>query len=140
MTESIQESRVISASLDKIWNIIADVDNDSKYWQGLNTINNVSKNGNTVERYVTVGFRNSKGRQSIVLNPKKSILIKLKEGPIIGSKITTLFPIGDNKTRIDVSWKIEKWQVPFFARFFIQKQILDETKQALAKIAENAER
>lgn len=137
--DTINSSREISAPLEKIWNVISDVDNDSKFWSNLNSINNIRKNGNTVEREVTVGFRNSKGRQIVTLNPKNSIVIKLTEGPLIGTKVTELLPIDNNKTKIEVSWNIEKMNVPFIAKSFLEKQIRHGTEEALDKIAKEVE-
>ena len=70
-TISINASQVVAAPLDKVWDIISDVDNDSKYYKGLNDIKNISKDGNKIEREVTVGFLKHKARQTIILNPKK---------------------------------------------------------------------
>jgi len=60
-----------------------------------------------IERGVTVGFRNSKGRRKVVLNPKKSVETRLIDGPITGTRVITLSPSIDNKTEINVSWNIE---------------------------------
>ena len=137
---TIKSSREITASIEKVWNVISDVDNDSKFWSNLNSISNIRKNGNTIERDVRVGFRNHKGRQILTLVPNNSIVIKLTEGPLIGTKVTELFPINNIKTKMDVSWNIEKMNAPFIARSFIEKQIRKTTEEALDKIAKEVER
>ena len=136
---TINATREVSAPLDRVWEIVSAVDNEPNYWRGLNSVSNINKNGNVIEREVTVGFRNSKGYQKVVLNPKKSIEITMTKGPMIGTKITILSQSSDNKTKIDVSWNVEKWNVPFLARNIVQNQIKESTKEALNKIAAEVE-
>lgn len=64
-------SREMSAPVDRIWNIVADVDNEPKYWRGTKTVKNISKAENKIEREVTIAFKDSKCRQTVLLNPKK---------------------------------------------------------------------
>ena len=78
MVVTIKDSQEISAPIDQVWDIVADVDNDPKYWPNLHTITNISKDGNVIEREVTVGLRKSKSRQTILLNPKRSCSIYCK--------------------------------------------------------------
>jgi len=77
MVVTISDSREILAPIDRVWDIVADVDNDPKYWH-INGIHNISRDGNVIEREVTVGFRNS-SRQTVVLTPKQSIEVTMTE-------------------------------------------------------------
>jgi hypothetical protein len=52
--EEIKVSREISAPVDKVWNIISNVDNETKYWSTFKAIKNINKTGNTTEREVTL--------------------------------------------------------------------------------------
>ena len=106
------------------------------YWH-INSIKNISKIGNMIEREVTVGFRNSKGRQTVVLNPKKSVETRLLEGPIIGTRVTTLSPSTNNQTKIDVAWDIELSGIPILGRGFVKNQLVNATKEALDRIAKS---
>lgn len=135
MVVTIKDSQEISAPFDQVWDIIADVDNDPKYWPNLHTISNISKDGNVIEREVTVGFRKSKSRQTILLNPKRSVETKLLEGPITGSRVVTLIPLTTNKTRIDISWNIELSGVPILGRGVVKNNLTNETMEALNRIA-----
>jgi hypothetical protein len=113
MVEIINTSKEISAPLDRVWDIISKVDDDEpRYWQGLNAVYNVRKKGNIVEREVAGGLRDLKGRQTVVLYPKKAIELTLTEGPMIGTRIITLLipSRSDNETittRVNVSWDIK---------------------------------
>jgi hypothetical protein len=112
MVEIINASKEISAPLDRVWDIISNVDDDEpRHWQGLNAVYNASKKGNIVEREVTGGLRDLKSRQTVVLYPKKAIELTLTEGRMIGTRIITLIPSrSDNETittRVNVSWDIK---------------------------------
>lgn len=135
---TIDASREVSASLDRVWEIIADVDNEPQYWHGTKTVNNISKSGNTIEREVTIAFKDSKCRQTVVLNPKSSIEIAITDGPLKGTKVVTLSPSGD-KTRIDVVWDIKL--TGFLSMFtgMVKKHIAEGTEEALARIAKAVE-
>jgi ribosome-associated toxin RatA of RatAB toxin-antitoxin module len=135
---TISASREMSAPLDRVWDIVADVDNEPQYWHGTKTVNNISKSGNKIEREVTIAFKDSKCRQTVVLNPKKSIEIKITEGPLRGTKVVTLNPAGD-KTRIDVVWDIKL--AGFLGMFtgMVKKHIAEGTEEALERIAKAVE-
>jgi ribosome-associated toxin RatA of RatAB toxin-antitoxin module len=66
----ISKNRLASATLDRVWEVVSDVDNEPKYFDGLRSIKNISKSGNVIEREVVVGFRKSEGRQTVTLKPK----------------------------------------------------------------------
>ena len=136
---TINTSREISASLDRIWNIIADVDNEPKYWHGTKTVKNISRDNNRIEREVTVAFKDSKCRQTVLLNPNKSVEIIITEGPIKGTKTVMLHPLDNRKTRIDVVWKIKLTGFLSIFSGMVKGHISKGTDEALVRIAEAAE-
>ena len=138
-TIKIDASRVVPAPLDKVWDIVADIDNDPKYYRGLNDIKNISKEGNKIEREVAVGFLNHRARQTIVLNPKKSVEVTMNRGSIQGTRITTLSSVGEGKTRIDVSWRFTPSGIPVFVHKMVKSEITRGTNEALEKIANELE-
>jgi ribosome-associated toxin RatA of RatAB toxin-antitoxin module len=143
MVVTIRESLEISSPLDRVWNIVADVDNDPKYWPNLHTVDNISKDGNVIEREVTVGFRKSKSRQTILLNPKKSVEITMTDGPVRGTRVVTVNPMeGDNnktKTKIEISWNIELSGIPILGRSVVKNNLANDTREALSRIAKVVE-
>ncbi len=136
---TINTSREISAPIDRIWNIVADVDNEPKYWHGTKTVKNISKDNNKIEREVTIAFKDSKCRQTVLLNPNKSVEIIITQGPIKGTKTITLHPLDNYKTRIDVVWEIKL--TGFLAVFtgMVKGHISKGTDEALVRIAEAVE-
>ena len=135
---TINTSREVSAPLDRVWEIVADVDNEPQYWHGTKTVKNISKSGNTIEREVTIAFKDSKCRQTVVLKPKSSVEIAITEGPLKGTKIITLSRSGNN-TKIDVVWDIKL--SGFFGMFtgMVKKHISEGTEEALVRIAKAVE-
>ncbi len=135
---TINASREVSAPLDRVWDVVADVDNEPRYWHGTKTVKNISKSGNTIEREVTIAFKDSKCRQTVVLKPKKSVEIAVTEGPLKGTKVVTLSPSGD-RTRIDVVWDIKL--AGFLGMFtgMVKKHIAEGTEEALERIAKAVE-
>ena len=48
-TDTINATKVVNASKDKVWNIISNVDKNPDYWP-ISIVKNISKSDNTVER------------------------------------------------------------------------------------------
>lgn len=131
----INASREIPAPLDRVWDVVSDVDSEPRYWRDLHSIYNISRNGNVIEREVTVGFRNLKGRQIVELRPKKSIEMTLTEGPMTGNRVITLIPSSDKATRVDVSWDIRLSGIPILFRGVVRERIAEGIAEALDRIA-----
>lgn len=130
----ISSSRKVPAPLDRVWEVIADVDSEPKYYPGLNSVRNISRTGNVIEREVTVGFRDSRGRQIVMLNPMRSVEIVMKEGVMTGTRTVTLTPV-DGGTMVDISWDIEVPGVPALFRGNVKNRISKGTEEALERIA-----
>jgi ribosome-associated toxin RatA of RatAB toxin-antitoxin module len=132
-------SREMSAPLDRIWNIIADVDNEPNYWRSTKTVKNISKAKNKIEREVTIAFKDSKCRQTVVFHPKKSVEIMITQGPIRGTKTVLLNPLENDKTRVDVVWNIKLSGFLGLFAGMVKKHIGEGTDEALFRIAKAVE-
>jgi hypothetical protein len=53
----ILTSRDIDSSIDKLWDIISDVDKDPEFWYGTRSVKNIKKEGNIIERETIISFR-----------------------------------------------------------------------------------
>ena len=102
---------------------------EPEFWHGTKSIKNISKTENTIEREVVIAFRNSKCREIVRLDNKKSINIEIIQGPIRGRKTITL-----STKKIEVEWDIR--QSGFYRIFtgMIKKHILRGTEEALEDI------
>ena len=56
----IEVSVNISASRDRVWDLVSDLDAEPEFWRGTKSVRNVSRDGNKVVREVTIAFRNKK--------------------------------------------------------------------------------
>jgi carbon monoxide dehydrogenase subunit G len=132
----IHASREIVAPLEKVWDIVSDIDREPEFWHGTKSIKNVKKEGNIIEREVVIAFRNSLCKEIVTIDPKKSVNIKITHGPMRGTKniiVTTIE--NNNKTIIDVEWNIKL--SGFFGMFteMVKKHILEGTEEALERIS-----
>jgi Polyketide cyclase / dehydrase and lipid transport len=132
----IHASRDIPASLDTVWNVIANIDREPEFWHSTRSIRNISKTGNVVEREVVIAFRNSVCREIVELDAKTSVNVKIIEGPIKGKKIIALKTIEKNLTRIDVDWDIRVNGLFGIFTGLIKMHILKGTEEALERLSE----
>lgn len=134
----IYATREVSAPVDRVWDIVADVDNEPRYWHGTKQVKNILKTGNVIEREVIIAFKDSRCRQTVVLDPKKSIEIKITEGPMRGTKTLTLNPLGE-RTRIDVTWDFRLTGILGMFTGMVKKHVAEGTEEALDRIANAVE-
>ena len=62
---TIQVEVEINASIEKVWDIVSDIDNEPKFWKGTKEVRNISKEGNTINREVIIAFRDQKCLQEV---------------------------------------------------------------------------
>ncbi len=136
---TIDASVTINAPVDKVWDFVADIDSEPKYWKGTKQVRNISREGNTVTREVTIAFKDSKCMQTVTLYPKEKIHAEFTDGILIGTKTILLTPNGD-KTRLDAAWDIKLSGMMGMFTGMIKKHIECGTVQALQKIKEEIER
>ncbi len=135
----IQASVEIDASIDKVWSIIADLDSEPRFWRGTKEVRNISKEGNTITREVTIAFKDSKCMQTITLHPKEKIEIQFTKGVIEGTKTLTLVQ-DDNKIRLDALWDMKLTGMMGMFTGMIKKHIQSGSEQALESIKQEAQR
>lgn len=135
----IQASVEIDAPVDKIWNIVSDLDSEPKFWKGTREVRNISKDGNTITREVTIAFKDSKCMQTVTLYPKEKIQIHFTKGVIEGTKTLTLVQI-ENKTRLAVLWDMKLAGMMGMFTGMIKKHIQSGSEQALESIKQEAQR
>src|SRR5215218_10467894 len=98
---TIQVSRELAAPLDKVWEIIADVDREPEFWHGTKSIKNTKKIGKIIEREVVISFKNFICKEIVKIDPNKSVKVKIIDGPKKGAKSIMIKDVRKNKTRID---------------------------------------
>ena len=125
----------INATLEKVWEVISDIDNEPKFWKGTKEVKTLSTEGNIIKREITIAFRDQKCLQEIQLKPKESIRAKFTKGILNGTKIITLIP-KNNSVLIETSWDIKLSGMMNMFTAVIKNHIKSGTEQALKSIKE----
>lgn len=148
--EEIRASREISAPIDQVWNVVSNVDNETKYWSTFKAIKNINKTAinmtaNTTEREVTLAagpLGETITHQFVTVNSEQFVVqTNITEGPVTGTRLLTLSPSSSNTnaTKIDVLWNVDLFGIPIFGRGFAKDGIMRTTEEALSNIAAEVE-
>ena len=129
----------INATLEKVWEVISDIDNEPKFWKGTKEVKTISIEGDIIKREITIAFRDQKCLQEIQLKPKESIIAKFTKGILNGTKIITLIPKSDSVI-IETSWDIKLSGMMNMFTGVIKNHIKSGTEQALKSIKEEIEK
>ena len=137
MTEIIA-SIMINSNVDKIWEVISDINNEPEFWKGTKSIRNISQDGNTTKREITIAFRDKKWLQDVTLYPKEKIEAIFTKGIISGRKTVTLQQT-DNGCEIEAVWDIKLSGMMGMFTGMIKKHIQSGTEPALIEIKREVE-
>ena len=96
----------INATVEKVWEVISDIDNEPKFWKGTKEVKTLSTEGGVIRREITIAFRDQKCLQEIQLKPKEAIKAKFTKGILDGTKNITLTP-KSNSVILETSWDIK---------------------------------
>jgi carbon monoxide dehydrogenase subunit G len=129
----------IDASIDKVWEIVSDIDNEPKFWKGTKEVRNISKDGDTINREITIAFRDQKCLQEVKIYPKEKIHAKFTKGIIKGEKIISLIQKNE-KITLTAFWDIKLTGMMGMFTGMIKKHIKSGTEQAMQSIKEEIER
>ncbi|QDI88368.1 SRPBCC family protein [Candidatus Nitrosopumilus sp. SW] len=128
----------INAPIDKVWDVVSDIDNEPKFWKGTKEVKNISKNGNIINREITIAFRDQKCMQEVTIEPKKRIHAKFTKGILNGEKIVSLIP-EENGTVLQTVWDIKMTGMMGMFTGMIKKHIKSGTEQAMQSIKKEIE-
>ena len=134
----IKASVVINSTLDKIWNVISDINNEPEFWKGTKSIRNISQEGNTTKREITIAFKDKKCLQDVTLYPKEKVEAVFTKGIINGRKTVSIQEI-DNGYEIEVIWDIKLSGMMGMFTGMIKNHIQSGTEQALTEIKREVE-
>ena len=134
----IEASTDIDAPIEKVWDIVSDLDSEPKFWKGTKQVKNITKEGNFIKREVTIAFRDQKCIQEVTLYPKQKIEAKFTEGIIDGTKTITLTS-ENSKTQLDVVWEIKLSGMMGMFTGMVKRHIRNGTEQALQNIKKEVE-
>ena len=128
----------INATIEKVWEVISDIDNEPKFWKGTKETKIISRDGNVVTREIIIAFRDSKCMQKITIQPKEKIYAEFTKGIIKGSKTLNLKP-KDSSSVLEANWDIKMTGLAGMFTGMIKKHIRSGTEQAIESIKQKAE-
>ena len=88
-------SKKINVPISDVWEILSDIDREPEFWHGTKSIKNISRFGNIVEREVVIAFKNSVCKETVTIEPMKSVTTDITEGPLKGRKTVVINPDGE---------------------------------------------
>ncbi|HEV2193468.1 MAG TPA: SRPBCC family protein [Nitrosopumilaceae archaeon] len=127
----------INASVDKVWEVVSDLDNDPKFWTSITSIRNISNENNKVKREVTLAKIN-KCLQTVILYPKEKVHTEWTKGIIKGTKDVILTPRGSG-AYLEAVLDYKFTGMAGFMSGKITKDITTEVQRAVEFIKEKAE-
>ena len=134
----IETSIEINASIDKVWELVSDIDNEPNFWRGTKEVRNISKEGNVVKREIIIAFRDQKCQQEVTLYPKEKIVAQFTKGIIDGSKTVSLKSQNEH-TLLEAKWDIKLTGIMGMFTGMVKKHIKDGTDLALQNIKKELE-
>lgn len=136
---TIEASVYINAPVDRVWQTVSDLDSEPRFWKGTKEVRNISADGNTVTREVTIAFKDSKCMQKVTLTPSEKIVAEFTEGIIRGTKTITL-KSRNGGTDLSAVWDIKLSGMMGMFTGMVKKHIKGGTEQALESIKQEIEK
>ena len=128
----------INTPIDRVWDIVSDLDNEPKFWKGTKETKIISRDDNIVTREIIIAFRDSRCMQTITIQPKEKIHAEFTKGIIKGSKTISLDPkkVGCS---LNAKWDIKMSGLAGMFTGMISKHVRSGTEQALKAIKQEVE-
>ena len=129
----------VNSTMEKVWEVISEIDNEPRFWKGTKEVKTLSKEGNVIKREITIAFRDQKCLQEIQLKPKEEIKATFTKGILDGTKIITLSP-KNNTVILETTWDIKLSGKMNMFTAIIKNHIKSGTEQAMKSIKEEIEK
>lgn len=133
-------AKKINAPVSEVWKILSDIDREPEFWQGTKSIKNITKSDKVVEREVVIAFKSSVCKETVTIDPMKSITTEITDGPLKGKKVVVINPDGDQESIVDVEWDIRLSGFMGIFSKMVKKHILEGTNDALERISKAVEK
>jgi ribosome-associated toxin RatA of RatAB toxin-antitoxin module len=133
-------AKKINAPVSEVWKILSDIDREPEFWHGTKSIKNITKSDKVVEREVVIAFKSSVCKETVTIDPMKSITTEITDGPLKGKKVVVINPDGDQESIVDVEWDIRLSGFMGIFSKMVKKHILESTNDALERISKVVEK
>ena len=137
---NFRTSKKINAPVTEVWRILSDTDKEPEFWHGTKSVKNISKSGNTVQREVVIAFKNSVCKETVTIDPMKSVTTEITDGPMEGRKTVVINADGQNASVVDVDWDVRLSGFMSIFSKMVKKHILEGTNDALERISKAVEK
>lgn len=137
---NFRTSKKINAPVTEVWRILSDTDREPEFWHGTKSVKNISKSDNTVQREVVIAFKNSVCKETVTIDPMKSVTTEITDGPMKGRKTVVINADGQNASVVDVDWDIRLSGFMSIFSKMVKKHILEGTNDALERISKAVEK
>jgi ribosome-associated toxin RatA of RatAB toxin-antitoxin module len=137
---NFRTSKKINAPISEVWRILSDIDREPEFWHGTKSVKNISKSSNSVEREVVIAFKNSVCKETVTLDPMKSVTTEITDGPMKGRKTVVISADGQSVSVVDVEWDIRLSGFMSIFSTMVKKHILEGTNDALERISKAVEK
>jgi ribosome-associated toxin RatA of RatAB toxin-antitoxin module len=133
-------AKKINAPVSEVWKILSDIDREPEFWHGTKSIKNITKSDKVVEREVVIAYKSSICKETVTIDPMKSITTEITDGPLKGKKVVVINPDGDQESIVDVEWDIRLSGFMGIFSKMVKKHILEGTNDALERISKAVEK
>jgi ribosome-associated toxin RatA of RatAB toxin-antitoxin module len=133
----IKASTLIDSTIEKVWNVVSDLDRESKFWSNITKVRTISKEGNVIKREITIG-KDDRCLQTVTLYPQEKVLAEFTKGIIGGTKTTTLTP-SSGGTNLEILWDIKFKGMAGFLSGKLNSDFQGHTEQAVLAIKQAVE-
>lgn len=93
-----------------------------------------------MEREVVIAFKNSVCKETVTIDPMKSVTTEITDGPMKGRKTVVINADGQNASVVDVDWDIRLSGFMSIFSKMVKKHILEGTNDALERISKAVEK
>ncbi len=129
----------IGAPAGAVWDVVSDMDNEPAYWKGTKSVRNISRDGNSIKREITIAFRDQKCMQDVRLYPQERIEAVFTDGIIKGRKIIHVISNGPDSAILRTVWDVKMTGMMGVFTGMLKGHIRNGTEMAMESIKEAAE-
>jgi len=136
----IQASTTVNAPVERVWPLLADLDAEPRFWKGIVAARTLGRDGDVVDREVTIAFRNSLQREKVYLHPPLRVVHEILEGPMRGTKVVAIQAHDEEPgVQLQATWDVVLRGFLKLGSRSVSKHIEEGTRNALERIKQAAE-
>src|SRR5881397_2950624 len=136
----IQASTTVNAPVERVWPLLADLDAEPRFWKGIVAARTLGRNGDVVDRELTIAFRNARQREKVYLHPPLRVVHEIVEGPMRGTKVVSI-QVHDEEpgVQLNATWDVSLRGFLKLGSRSVSRHIAEGTRNALERIKQAAE-